>query len=131
MSKVVCIVDDQTSLRQMVRFALNVQGLDVLEAENGVDALEKLQKNHVDILIVDWQMPVMDGLELVSHLRKIEQYLELPVIFVSCGDDLMAKKTAMSLGALAWLKKPFRLSEIQSVVECGLGLATSNKSAVL
>lgn len=120
MSKRICVVDDQPALRQMLRFALNFQGVDVLEAENGVDALEKISNNDVDMLIVDWQMPVMDGLALVRQLRKIKAYTDLPVVIVSCRDDLKARQEARSLGVVTWLKKPFRISEIQVAVDKAL-----------
>ena len=122
MPKVVCIVDDHSSLRQMLRFALNVHGLQVIEAENGLDALDKLARHPVDMMIVDWQMPEMDGLELVRHLRNSEEYADIPVVIVSCCDDLSARQEARSLGVMTWLKKPFRIAEIQLVVENGLGL---------
>ena len=122
MSKVICIVDDQPALLQMLRFALNFQGVTVIEAFDGTDALEKIATQHIDLLITDWQMPVMDGLELVRSLRKIEAYADLPTIVISCRDDLEARKEARSLGVILWLKKPFRISEVQRVVEHTLGL---------
>ena len=121
MPKKICIADDQPSLRKMVRFALSVQGLDVVEAEDGLDALEKLSADKVDLIIADWQMARMDGLELLRELRKIDAYANAPVIMVSARDDLGARKEARELGAISWLKKPFKLSEIQSIVEAGLG----------
>lgn len=124
MSKVICIVDDQLSLRQMLRFALNTHGLQVIEAENGVDALNKLANHNVDMMIVDWQMPEMDGLELVRQLRKSEEYADMPVVIISCRDDLSARQEARSLNVMNWLKKPFRIAEVQLAVESGLGLST-------
>ena len=124
MPKTVCIVDDQSSLRRMLCFALNVRGLQVIEAENGVDALDKLASRNVDMMIIDWQMPEMDGLELVRQLRKSENYAELPVVIISCCDDLSARHEARSLGVLNWLKKPFRIAEVQLAVESGLGLSS-------
>ena len=124
MSKVVCIVDDQPSLRQMLRFALNIHGVQVVEAENGIDALDKLASHHIDMMIVDWQMPEMDGMELVRRLRKSEEYVDLPVVVISCRDDLDARKEARSLGVLTWLKKPFRIAEVQLAVESALGLSS-------
>lgn len=122
MSKVICIVDDQPALLQMLRFALSFQGVTVIEATDGIDALEKISNQHVDMLITDWQMPAMDGLELVRRLRKIEAYADLPAVVISCRDDLEARKEARSLGVMTWLKKPFRISEVQRVVEHALEL---------
>ena len=124
MTKVICIVDDQPGLRQMLRFALNILGLEVLEAENGVDALEVISNHQVDMLIVDWQMPKMDGLEFVRSLRKNHDHAELPIVIVSCRDDLVARNKARSLGVRYWLKKPFRIAELQVLVESVLGLTS-------
>lgn len=124
MPKVICVVDDQASLRQMLRFALNVQGLEVMEAENGVAALGQLRSRRADLLIVDWQMPEMDGLELIRRLRRDPGYAELPIVVVSCRDDLDARKEARALGVITWLKKPFRIAEVQLIVESCLGLAS-------
>jgi len=121
MSKVICVVDDQPSLRQMIRFSLNVNGLQVLEAENGVEALGLLARHDVDMLIIDWQMPGMDGMELIRRLRGNEGYGDIPIVVISCRDDINARKEALSLGVINWLKKPFRLVELQRVVESGLG----------
>lgn len=122
MSKVVCVVDDQPSLRQMLRFALTLEGVQVVEAENGFDALNKLAANHIDMMIVDWQMPEMDGLELARRLRLMTEYHDLPIVMVSCRNDMDARTEARGLGVIAWLKKPFRISDIQHVVGNTLGL---------
>lgn len=123
MTKTICVVDDQPSLRQMLRFTLNAYGYNVLEAENGVDALKILAREHIDMMIVDWQMPLMNGLELVRKLRANNAYEDLPVVVVSCWDDFTARKEAYSMGVITWLKKPFRMAEVQRVVESGLGLS--------
>lgn len=120
MSKTVCIVDDQNSLRQMLRFALNIHGMTVIEAEHGLDAFDQLAGHNIDLMIVDWQMPKMDGLEFVRQLRKYKEHTELPIIMISCHDDLEARREARTLGVLAWLKKPFRISEIQLAVKNAL-----------
>ena len=62
-------------------------------------------------------------MELVNNLRKIDCYADLPIVMVSCRDDIDARKEARSLGVMIWLKKPFRISEIQVVVENGLALS--------
>ncbi|MDH3998520.1 MAG: response regulator [Desulfuromonadales bacterium] len=123
MKRNILIVDDQPSLRQMLRFALTAHGYEVAEAEDGVDALDRLAKDSFDLLIVDWQMPRMDGLELIRQLRDQPAYALLPIVFISCWDNFDARAQARELGVLTWLKKPFRMSEIQIVVEGALGTA--------
>jgi len=124
MHKTICVVDDQPSLRQMLRFALSAQGHNVIEAENGVDALDKLAKQPVDMLIVDWQMPVMGGLDLVRRLREDRVYSDIPIVMISCWDDVRARRDAYAMGVMTWLKKPFRMGDVQRVVENGLGMAS-------
>ena len=116
MSKKVCIVDDQPSLRQMLRFALGQQGYNICEAANGVEAIKLLAEESVDLLIVDWQMPVMNGMELIRIVREKPEYDELPIIMISCRDDISVRKEAYSLGVNSWLKKPFRMAQILNVV---------------
>jgi DNA-binding response OmpR family regulator len=65
-------------------------------------------------------MPQMDGLEMVRRLREMEDFVETPVVMISCRDDIAARNRALELGVLFWLKKPFRISELQFVVENGL-----------
>lgn len=120
MNKTICIVDDQPSLRQMLHFALAASGHDIVEAENGVDAIKLLSKRSVDLLVVDWQMPVMDGMELVRILRDKPEFDDVPIVMISCWDNISARKEAYSLGINTWLKKPFRMAEIHDVVETAL-----------
>jgi len=120
MSKCICIVDDQPTIREMLRFALILQGLEVVAAVDGADALEKIVRHDIDMIIIDWQMPKMDGLELLRRLRKIDAFAETPVVMISCHDDIEARRRARELGALNWLKKPFRISDLQLIVKNGL-----------
>ena len=109
----------------MLCFALHLQGLRIVEAESAADALDKLADCHVDMMIIDWQMPEMNGLELIRHLRQREGFAETPMMIISCRDDLHARKEARSLGVMAWLMKPFRIGEIQHLVTNTLALAPS------
>lgn len=129
MPKTVLVVDDQPSLRQMVRFALQFHGLDVVEAENGREALAALAARDVDLVVTDWKMPEMDGLELIRRIRRTDGLETLPIVMVSCVRDTEAKREAQAAGALVWLQKPFRMTEIQSVVETALNTAPLAASA--
>lgn len=120
MPKRICIVDDQATIREMLRFALVLQGFEVVPAVDGVDALEKIVRHDIDMIIVDWQMPKMDGLELVGRLRKIDVFADIPIVMISCHDDIEARRMARKLGVLNWLKKPFCIAELQLIVNNGL-----------
>ena len=120
MPKCICIVDDQHTIREMLRFALILQGFEVVVAVDGDDALEKIVTHDIDMIIADWQMPKMDGLELLQRLRKIDSFADTPFVMISCHDDIEARRRARELGALNWLKKPFRISDFQLIVKNGL-----------
>ena len=102
------IVDDSTMLRDMLSYALNEGGYnDVTEAVDGVDGLEKAKDTTFDLIITDVNMPNMDGLTLVSELRKLAEYSKRPILVLTTerSDDMKAKGKAA--GATGWIVKPF------------------------
>jgi len=102
------IVDDSTMLRDMLSYALNEGGYnDVIEAVDGVDGLDKAKKTVFDLIITDVNMPNMDGITLVSELRKLPEYVKAPILVLTTerGDEMKAKGKAS--GATGWIVKPF------------------------
>lgn len=126
MPKCICIADDHLNIREMLRYALTLQGLEVVEAVDGVDALEKIVAHNVDMVLVDWLMPNLDGLEMLRRMREMDAFAETPVVMISGRDDIDARNRARELGVLYWLKKPFRISELQMIVENSLYVAESS-----
>ena len=102
------IVDDSTMLRDMLTYALNEGGYnDVTEAVDGIDGLEQAKKTTFDLIITDVNMPNMDGIKLVSELRKLPQYATPPILVLTTerGDEIKAK--GKGAGATGWIVKPF------------------------
>ncbi len=102
------IVDDSTMLRDMLNYALNEGGYsDVTEGVDGVDGLAKAKANDFDLVITDVNMPNMDGLTLISELRKLPQYAKKPILVLTTerSDEMKAKGKAA--GATGWIVKPF------------------------
>jgi len=102
------IVDDSTMLRDMLTYALNEGGYaEVIEAVDGLDGLEKANQTTFDLIITDVNMPNMDGITLVSELRKLPQYTQSPILVLTTerGDEMKAK--GKSSGATGWIVKPF------------------------
>jgi len=126
MPKCICIVDDHLNIREMLRYALTLQGMDVVEAVDGADALEKIVAHNIDLVLIDWLMPNMDGLEMLQRMRAMDAFTETPVVMISGRDDIEARSRARELGVLYWLKKPFRISELQLAVENSLYHADSS-----
>lgn len=104
----ILIVDDSTMLRDMLNYALSEGGYtDVVEAVDGVDGLEKAKNTTFDLIITDVNMPNMDGLTLITELRKLKEYSTRPILVLTTerSDEMKAKgKTA---GATGWIVKPF------------------------
>ena len=111
MSYRVLIVDDSSVVRTMVKKAIQMAGLDVEEvheAANGLEALERLRTNWVDIVFTDLHMPVMNGMELVQSMARDGVLATTPVVVVSSDPSETRAEDLRRLGVRAYLKKPFR-----------------------
>lgn len=116
MAKTVLIVDDSASLRMVVGIALRDAGYETLEACDGVDALKKLTGQKVHLIISDVNMPNMDGITLVTEVKKIPSYKFTPIIMLTTeGQDDMKQK-GQAAGAKAWVLKPFRPEQMLNAV---------------
>lgn len=103
----VLVVDDAVSMRQMVAFTLRHGGYDVVEAEHGQDALNKLQSTTVDLVLTDLNMPVMDGITLIQNLRKIPAMKSKPILMLTTEGLAAKKEQGKAAGATGWIVKPF------------------------
>jgi len=112
------VVEDSPTMRQLIVFALSrIKVLKVVEADDGVDALKKLSQQHFDILITDINMPMMDGLKLVSMVRKDEVHREIPIIIITTEGAQEDRQRALSLGANAYITKPIQAPQVISKVK--------------
>lgn len=110
-------VDDSASMRQMVTFTLKGAGHDVVEAENGKEALDKAKGQQFDLVISDVNMPIMDGIALIKELRALSEYKFTPLLMLTTesGDD---KKTqGKSAGATGWIVKPFNPDQLLATIK--------------
>jgi len=102
------IVDDSTMLRDMLNYALNEGGYtEVTEAVDGVDGLAKAKADNFDLIITDVNMPNMDGLTLISELRKVPQYSKKPILVLTTERSDEMKSKGKASGATGWIVKPF------------------------
>jgi len=115
----VLIVDDSSVMRKIVGRSLRQAGLDVLqvlEASNGSEALTLARENPLDLILSDINMPLMDGLEFVRQLRGIESTHETPVVMITTEAGEAHVVQALSLGASAYIRKPFTPEQIKERV---------------
>jgi two-component system chemotaxis response regulator CheY len=109
MAKTILIIDDSTSLRQVVQIALKGAGYDVVQAENGRVALDKIAAGTKPHLIVcDVNMPIMDGITFVKELKSLPEHKFTPIIMLTTESAEEKKLQGQMAGAKAWLVKPFR-----------------------
>jgi two-component system chemotaxis response regulator CheY len=103
----VLIVDDSVSMRQMVGFTLRQGGYEVIEAEHGQDALNKLVGATVDLILTDLNMPVMDGITLIQNIRKQPALKCKPILMLTTEGLATKKEQGKAAGATGWIVKPF------------------------
>ena len=105
----------------MVSFTLQGAGYDVVEAEDGLDALEKLNSKDVDMVLTDMNMPNMNGIELTRSLRSTPDYRFTPIVFLTTESQMLKKQEAKEAGATGWIVKPFNPDQLIKVVKKVLG----------
>jgi two-component system chemotaxis response regulator CheY len=114
----ILIVDDVKTMRKIVRQTLSQIGyLNVKEAENGIEALQIFKNDNFDLIISDWHMPEMDGLELLKTIRNTEELKDTPFIIVSAEALKENVKTAIEAGVDNYIVKPFSAQTLKKKIE--------------
>jgi two-component system chemotaxis response regulator CheY len=116
MSATILAVDDSNSMRQMVRFTLQRAGFQVVEAVDGVEALDYARANVVDLVLTDVNMPNMDGITLVRELRQLEPYKFVPMLVLTTESGQDKKLAGKQAGATGWLVKPFNPEKLLATI---------------
>ena len=108
MSKTALVVDDSPTMRQMVALTLINAGFNVVEAEHGKDAVNKVAGgSRMDIVVTDLNMPEMDGITLIKELRKMPAFKFTPILMLTTESAEDKKKAGKEAGATGWIVKPF------------------------
>lgn len=116
----ILIVDDSSAMRAYVRGALEEDDAlqaEVEEAPSGFEALRLLPRQDFDVLVVDINMPNINGLELISFVRKSDQHRDTPVLIISTEASTRDRERAMNLGADSYLAKPFTCDALRQAVQ--------------
>jgi two-component system, chemotaxis family, chemotaxis protein CheY len=115
-SRMVLVVDDSASIRQMVTFTLQEGGFSVVEAGNGQEGLTRLEQGKVDLIITDLNMPVMDGITFIRQLRARPASRYTPVLMLTTESQGAKKQEGRSAGATGWIVKPFNPDKLLQVI---------------
>ena len=123
MSKKIIVADDEPDVLFMTAFSLRtVGGFEVIEARNGLEAVEKAQQVHPDLIILDIKMPRMNGYEACRRLKEIPELRDVPVIFLSAKGQRQEIEEGLNIGAADYILKPFAPEELIAKVRKVLGL---------
>ncbi len=114
---VILTVDDSPSMRKMVSFTLIGAGYKVIEAVDGVDAFEKAQRQPIDLVLTDQNMPRLDGLGLTRKLREHPQFKMVPILVLTTESSDLMKQAGRAAGATGWLVKPFDPGRLIEVIK--------------
>lgn len=121
MTKTILAVDDSGALRQMVSFSLKAAGYEVVEATDGHEGLSKARRQVFDLVLTDQNMPGMDGLSLIRHLRGMDSYRHIPILMLTTESSEEMKTLGRAAGASGWLVKPFDPQRLTEVVRKVIG----------
>lgn len=121
MSKTILIAEDSASVRKFVSLALKMQGYRVIAAVDGMDALEKLPGEKIDLLITDLNMPNIDGIKLIKTIREDPEFRDLPIIILSSLSKDEDINQGIEAGANSYLIKPFNQKRVQYEVSKYIG----------
>lgn len=121
MGKTIMVVDDSTSVRQMVAFTIRNCGYEVVEAGDGQEALEKIDTGGVDMIITDLNMPNLDGIGLIRGVRAKPAHKFIPIIMLTTESQESKKTEGRQAGATGWIVKPFKPEQLIGVVRKVLG----------
>ncbi len=116
MAKTILIIDDSTSLRQVVNITLTNAGFEVIEACDGKDALTKLDGRKIHLMVCDVNMPNMDGISFLKVAKEDARYKFTPIIMLTTEAGEEKKKEGQAAGAKAWMVKPFKPEQMLAAV---------------
>jgi CheY-like chemotaxis protein len=113
----ILVVEDHEDTRSMFRTMLEMRGFKVVEAEDGVRAIELAKGHSPDLIIMDSNLPLLDGFETTRRLRELDSKREVPIVFISGNSLPEFKAKAYAAGCTDYLVKPFAFKEVDRVLE--------------
>ena len=125
MSRNVLIVDDSATIRQMVKKVMDIAGLDVgeiFEAANGIEALAQLADHEVAVVVVDINMPTMNGIQFLQRMKENDNLRHIPIVIASTEGSQKRIDQMKEFGAIAYIRKPFQPEQLRDALMPLLGV---------
>lgn len=116
MSMKILTIDDSRTMRDMLRLALTSAGFEVVQAVDGMDGLETLERESPDLIITDINMPKMDGFGFIEGARRTDRFRIVPILVLTTESDPDKKQRARTAGATGWIVKPFDPTKLVDVI---------------
>jgi two-component system chemotaxis response regulator CheY len=114
----ILIVEDSPTMRQLLVFALKrLKNVEVVEAQDGMDGLRKVTSDHFDLALVDINMPVMDGLKLISLIRGEDNLKDMPICVITTEGAQEDRERAIQLGANEYMTKPIQANKVLAIAK--------------
>jgi two-component system, chemotaxis family, chemotaxis protein CheY len=117
MEKNILVVDDSSSIRDLMTFTLETAGYKVLRGTDGMDALKYFTDTCIDLVITDLHMPKLDGIALIKEIRSKPKYQYVPILVLTTESQAVKKQSAKEAGATGWIIKPFDREKLLSAVQ--------------
>jgi two-component system chemotaxis response regulator CheY len=117
MPHTILVVDDSATMRQQTKTLLQKLGYTVVEAANGAEGLDRAKSAQVDMMIVDVNMPVMGGIEMITKVRQLANYHNTPIFVLTTESSGETVKQGKAAGATAWVVKPFKPDVLTAAVK--------------
>ena len=116
-SLTVLVIDDDTMIRKLLESALTHKGFKVFCAANGLDGLDIAKAEDIDVILLDWMMPEMDGIEVLGELKRDCKTMHIPVFMLTSKEDTKDIDLAISKGAVDYIVKPFNTFQVPDMVQ--------------
>ena len=110
--KKVLVVDDEVFIRKMIAARLKMADVAVIEAENGMEAMDKAADERPDLIVMDVMMPKMDGFQACEGIRSNPEISGIPILMLTARGEMMDMERAMALGIIEYIAKPFSPKEL-------------------
>lgn len=127
--KTILVVDDEENILELIRYNLVKSGYHVLLASQGSEAMQVLEENSVDLMVLDLMLPDTDGIEICKSMRSSEKYSHLPIIMLTAKGEEIDRIVGLELGADDYMTKPFSVKELAARVKSVL--RRSGKTSVI
>lgn len=125
--KTILAVDDEEHILELMSYNLEQEGYRVLKAHSGEEVLPLLEANPVNLVLLDWMLPGMDGIEVLKQIRSHKTYQKIPVIFVTAKGDEISKVVGLMVGSDDYIVKPFGIHELSARIQAVLRRSESSE----